>query len=288
MASCAIRRVLHTLFDCLAVNTLREGFGNFGVTFSARRSHVPVANLRRGIFRTQNSVASMAIGARGRFFALHYCAPVRALKILFDGMQKRNLVSRQESRIGVAPGARTRLILSCYLRTVFRAGLNCVNIPVARIAIRGIRIAFFRSLPVDAPLEGFYLICMALCAFCRLRFHSGRNFMRVSVAGRTGLVAQKPVDALWQGSSLLRMTFLAFNFFYSCRMRKILDIAVAVATAQDSVRARRVFFRANRDVMTGIRLHARLPMACQARFVGLREIRFCLFLRVNLGNRDAQ
>jgi len=61
---------------------------------------------------------------------------------------------------------------------------------------------------------------------------------------------------------------------------EIFDVTVAISAAQDSVNAGSVLLRMNLNVLAGLRLHSRLPVASQAGFVLFRKLWVFLLLRI--------
>ena len=103
MTSGTVRRVLHSRLYGFAVHVLQKSFGDLLVARSAGRCHIPTAHFRVLVTCRQDLMAAVAVCAGCSIFSLHHRTTVCALQILFHGMQYRNLVSRQKTRIGVAP-----------------------------------------------------------------------------------------------------------------------------------------------------------------------------------------
>ncbi len=112
VAGGTIRSILYPGLNRLPVHALGENFCDLGMAFAAGRGDIPMTYLGRRILRRQNPMAAVAVRTYCRFFPLHHRAPVGALQILLDRPQQRDLVTGQESRVCVAPGAGSRLILS--------------------------------------------------------------------------------------------------------------------------------------------------------------------------------
>ena len=98
----AVGRVAHSGFERFAVDAFVELPSNFSMALRAGACHLPMAHRGLRIAGGENAVAAVTIGTNRGVFALQHRPAVNALQILFDGVEDRNLVSRQESGIRVA------------------------------------------------------------------------------------------------------------------------------------------------------------------------------------------
>ena len=106
----AVGRVAHSGFERFAVDAFVELPGNLFVALRAGGRDLPVAHCRLRVRGGENAVASMAIGANRRVFALQHGAPMDALQILLNGMKDWNFVAREKSLVCMALRASQRLI----------------------------------------------------------------------------------------------------------------------------------------------------------------------------------
>lgn len=120
---------------------------------------------------------------------------------------------------------------------------------MARFAIRGVRIAEFGGLAVNAflkPLDfllvtGFTVRESGFCGF---------DDVRITVAGLAGVLAQRGVNAIWNIVSFVRVAGGALYLLNFGGMGKFLEIRVAIAAAENPMHALRVFRRINRKILT--------------------------------------
>jgi hypothetical protein len=80
------------------------------VTLGTSSYDIPMADSRLGLPRRLHPVTTVAVRAGCRIFASEDGAPMNTLQVLLDGMQNRNPVPGEGSRIGVATGTSGGLI----------------------------------------------------------------------------------------------------------------------------------------------------------------------------------
>lgn len=102
---------------------------------------------------------------------------------------------------------------------------------VARHALRRIRVARRSGLPVNALLEAFYFIGMALHALGWSQAGSRCYLMHVAVARLASFLAQGRVNTGRHVRGFIFVASRTLNFGYLGRMRKILDLRVAIRTS---------------------------------------------------------
>lgn len=104
----------------------------------------------------------------------------------------------------------------------------------------------------------------------------------ISVAGLTSGVAQGAVRAHRNVCRFVAMAGGAFNCCDFGRVRIVLDGGMTILAGERAVHAGRMFCRIDRNVFSGIRLHPRLAVACEAVFILLEGLRrFRLWTGVN-------
>ena len=133
-------------------------------------------------------------------------------------------------------------------------------------------------LSMNALPEFLHFIGVALHALRRRYLGRSRNFVMVSMAGLAGSVAERTVNAIGKVRNFVGVASRARYLGYFGGVRVILDGAVAVGAAQDSVNAGCMLGWINRDALALVRHHPRLAVASQATFVllqGLSCLRLC-------------
>lgn len=116
--------------------------------------------------------------------------------VSFDRMRKRNLMFREEPRIGMTRPTGDRLILLGDRRQRIVLRENLVDRAMAAHAGRRLRIVIFLSPPVYAREKRVNLLAMATAALPRHQARSGLGVMRRAMATRAGLISQDCVRAL--------------------------------------------------------------------------------------------
>src|SRR5271157_821610 len=81
------------------------------------------------------------------------------------------------------------------------------------------------------------------------------------------------MNAFWNGRRLIRVASSALYLPNLCRMRKLLDLRVAIGAPENSMRAGGVLRRPNRNILSFFGFHSCLAVARQTSFVLFQ--RFC-------------
>ncbi|HTQ62501.1 MAG TPA: hypothetical protein VMI32_19905 [Candidatus Solibacter sp.] len=217
-------------------------------------------------------MSAVTVRADRSILALQNRSPVYALQVLLDGMHDGNSVPGEEPLVCVASGAGSRLVS-------FRRGgrpvgrrENVVHGAVARFTRRGILVARFGSLPVNALGERFHDVGMAFGAFCRMRFRRLPDFVNVAMTGRTCVTPQHRVNAFWDGGRLICMAGCALHLLDFRRMWKVLNGCMAVRTAENPMYAGCVPRRVNGNVCPLFGLHPRLSVTSKTCLVLLLRL----------------
>lgn len=263
----AIRRVRGPRLNRLPVHALEKHLGNLPMAFSACSSHVPVAYAGLRIAGRQNFVRAVAIRADSSLFSLRHRLPVHALQVLLDGMRDGNFVPRKKTRIRMTPRACCGLIPFRHGGSSLARCKNVVRLPMARLARGRIRISRLRRLPVDALRKLFRFIRVTLRTLGRHDFYRWTNFMLVPMTGRTCPITQRGMNALRNSCRLIRVAGRTLHLLNLCRVRKFLNLRVAIRTTKNSVHTRCMFFRTNRNIFSLFGFHSGLAVTSQTCFV---------------------
>lgn len=140
------------------------------------------------------------------------------------------------------------------------------------------------GLSVNAFLEFFDFVGMALGAFGRSHLSGRGYFVRIAMAGLTGCLAEGGVNAGGHMRTLVRVAGCALNLDHPGGMRIVLDSGVTVPTAESAVNAGRVLDGVNGDAFAAAGCHARLTVAGEATFILFERLwGFGLSLSSSLG-----
>ncbi len=262
----------HASLDRFPVDALVELPGNFLVALPAGLRHFPMIHVGTRIASRVNIVAAVATTTVRRLLvARSHRAAVNALFVRLNGMSDGNLVSRQKSGIAVAFCASIRQVLARHCGVRLARGLHGMNGAMARGAIGSIGVAILCRLTVDAPREGFHFVRMTFRAFGGNECGSGSQFMHAAMARGTRSFTQNRVHAPGECLHFIFVARGALYFGDFSGVRKIFNAGMAIGTAQNRMRAGRVFRRIDVDVLACVRLHTRLPMARQTSLVSGRS-----------------
>ena len=142
-----------------------------------------------------------------------------------------NLVPREKLRIAVTGSASVRQIFLGYGRGRVARSLYLMHEPMAGHAVRRVRVACRRRLPVYALMEFLHFIGMALRAFFRRRLGRTNHLVRIAVAGLARSIAERPMNAVSHTGSLFGVASRASSLCYFVGMREILDVRVTIVAA---------------------------------------------------------
>ena len=271
MAVAANRGSRHTRLYRLSVHTLAVDFGDIRVALATSSRDIPVVGLGTGILRWKYPMAPVAIRtACSRPVSIHHGLSVHALFIEFYRMRERNLMPQEELLVAVASGASVRQMFLCYQRSRIVRGLHQMPRPMAGHATRRVRIMRRCSLPMYALAKFFHFIGMALRAFCWGCLRSDSNFVRITVAGLAGYVAEHAMDAAGHMRGFFSMASQASNLDHFVGMREIFNGRVAVGAPQSTVNTGRMFGGIDRNAFAGCGRHSCLAVAGEAAFILLQ------------------
>jgi hypothetical protein len=202
-----------------------------------------------------------------------------ALPVEFHRMRKWNFVAGEELLVAVARSTSVGQIFLGYRRGHIARDLNLMYGTVAGETIRRVLVARCRRFPVNALLEIFHFVGVALRTLYWSRLTCSHYFVRIAVAGLASAYADRTMDAPRHMGRFFAVTGRALHLGYFVRMGKILDGRVAVGAAQNAVDTGRMFGRIDRDTLASGRGYSCLAVAGETAFVlfeGLRCFRLCL------------
>ena len=266
--------VFHTSLHGDTMNAFLVGCRNFLVAGRAGFRNPPVIHARAFVARGVNVVVAMAVVAVRRFFApSRDGASVDALLIGFHRMCDGNLMAREETRIAMALGTGGGKPAVRHHGIRVGSGLYVVDVAMARPTFRGIGIAFFHALSVDAVRELFDLLRMALDALRRQELLGRGEFVDAAMTGRARGFAEECVGT---GGERFGFFFVAGDALHPddfCGVREVLYIGVAILATENGVGTGCKLGGVYINVFSLVGLHPCGAMAGQARFILLGWMR---------------
>src|SRR6516225_4146911 len=250
------------------MNTFLIGCGDFLVTGRAGFRNPPMIHVRAFVPCGIDVVVAVAVVAVRRLLAASRDgAAVYALLVRFNGMRDRDVMAREETWIAMALRTGGGKPAVRHPRIRVASGFHVVDVAMARGTIRRIQIAFFDSLPVDAFRKLFDFLGVALDALRRQEFLRPGEFVHAAVTRGACGFTENRVNARGERLGLVLVASSALDSGDFCRMRKVLDIGMAIATTENGVSTACMLRGVYRNILSLVGLHSRGVMARQTPFI---------------------